>query len=128
MNSAAQMWVFVAIAGGAGTLARYALGGWLSRATGGGFPWGTLAINVGGSLAIGIIAAALDRGSSLPPGLRIALIVGFLGGFTTFSAFALETLRLGESAQWQSAILYVGLTNVGGLAAAWLGYRLTVGA
>jgi fluoride exporter len=124
MSAALQTWCLVAIAGAAGTLLRYSMGGWLARVTGGVFPWETLTINALGSLAIGAIAGALDRGALLPPPWRMALMVGFLGGFTTFSSFALETFRLAEAAQWSSAAGYVLLTNVIGLGAAWAGYRV----
>ena len=122
MTAAAQTWLLVALAGAAGTLLRYLLGGWLARATGGLFPWETFVINVVGCLAIGALAAALDRGALLSPPLRMALMVGLIGGFTTFSSFALEALRLGQGAQWMSAALYVVLTNAVGLGAVWAGY------
>lgn len=123
MNATAQTWVFVAAAGAAGTLLRYVAGGWLANATGGRFPWETLAINVFGCLAIGVVAGAVDRGALLPPSLRTAIMVGFLGGFTTFSTFALEALRLASGAEWPAAASYVFGTNVVGLVATWAGYR-----
>jgi len=122
MTAAAQTWLLVALAGAAGTLLRYLLGGWLARVTGGLFPWETFVINVVGCLAIGALAAALDRGALLSPPLRMALMVGLIGGFTTFSSFALEALRLSQGAQWMSAALYVVLTNAVGLGAVWAGY------
>src|SRR5262249_55337214 len=110
-----QTLLAVGLAGAVGTLSRYILGGWLARATGGVFPWETLIINATGSLAIGALAAAMDKGALFPPVLRMALFVGFLGGYTTFSSFALEALKLGQGAQWRSAAGYVLLTNVRGL-------------
>ena len=124
MSGGSNTWLLVAVAGAAGTLFRYGLGGWLARATGGTFPWETLAINTFGSLAIGVLAGLVDRGALLPPPLRMALMVGFLGGFTTFSTFALETMRLAEGAEWSAAAAYIALTNVAGLAAAWIGMRM----
>jgi fluoride ion exporter CrcB/FEX len=59
----------------------------------------------------------------IPPAARVAIMVGFPGDFTTFSSFRLETFRLLAEAQWGRAFGYVGLTNVGGLAAVWAGYR-----
>jgi fluoride exporter len=120
-----SLWLSIALAGALGTLARYLLGGWLARVTGGVIPWETFLINVSGSLAIGACAAALDRGSFSSPVVRMSTMVGFLGGFTTFSTFALETHRLAEDAQRTSALLYVLLTNIAALAAVWMGYRLT---
>jgi len=122
MSNALQTWLFVAVAGAAGTLLRYALGGWLARATGGSFPWETFVINVIGCLSIGFIAGMLDRGTLVPPVLRMALMVGFLGGFTTFSSFALEALRLAQDAQHASALGYVLLTNVATLVGVWVGH------
>jgi fluoride exporter len=121
--SHAQTWFLIAVAGAAGTLLRFALGGWLARITGGVYPWETFVINALGCLAIGAIAGALDKGALLPPVLRMALMVGFLGGFTTFSTFALEAFRLAAGAQWGAAAGYVLLTNLVGLAAVWIGYR-----
>jgi CrcB protein len=116
-------WIALALCGALGTLCRYALGGWIARATGGTFPWETCAINLFGCLAIGAIAAAVDRGAMIPPATRVAVMVGFLGGFTTFSTFGLESFRLMEGAEWGRALAYIGLTNLGGLAAVWAGYR-----
>lgn len=121
MSVTGQTWLFVAVAGGIGTLARYVLGGWLARSTGGVFPWETLAINIVGSLLIGVLSGAVDRGALLPPPLRMTLMVGLLGGFTTFSSFALETIGLANGGEWRNAVLYVFLSNGGGITLAWLG-------
>lgn len=123
MSSVAQTWLLVAIAGAAGTLLRYVMGGVLARATGGVFPWETFLINALGCLAIGAVAGALDKGALLPPPIRMALMVGFIGGFTTFSTFALEAFRLASATQWAAAAGYVMLTNLVGFAAVWVGYR-----
>jgi CrcB protein len=123
MTTATQTWLLVAVAGAAGTLLRYVMGGALARATGGVFPWETFAINTLGCLAVGAVAGALDRGALLPPPLRMALMVGFIGGFTTFSTFALEAFRLATASQWAAAGGYVLLTNLVGFAAVWAGYR-----
>jgi CrcB protein len=121
MSVTGQTWLFVAVAGGIGTLARYVLGGWLARSTGGVFPWETLAINIVGSLLIGVLSGAVDRGALLSPPLRMTLMVGLLGGFTTFSSFALETIGLANGGEWRNAVLYVFLSNGGGITLAWLG-------
>jgi CrcB protein len=121
MSPQAQTWLLVGIAGAVGTLLRYALGGWLARVTGGVYPWETFVINVLGSFVIGVLAALFDRGSLVSPATRMALMVGLIGGFTTFSSFALEALRLAQGSEWRMATLYVLLTNVVGLLAVWLG-------
>ena len=123
MRASTETWLLVAFAGGIGSLLRYSLGGWLARSTGSVFPWETLCINVLGCLAIGALAALVDRGGLLSPAVRMALMAGLLGGFTTFSSFALETFRLAEDAQWFRAGGYVLATNVIGFAAVWAGYR-----
>ena len=124
MSEPSLTWLLVALAGAAGTLLRYALGGWLAKLTGGLFPWETFVINAAGCLAIGAIAGAVDKGLILHPPQRIALMVGFIGGFTTFSTFALEGFRLAVNAQWLSSVFYVVLTNLVGFLAVWSGYRL----
>jgi CrcB protein len=124
MSLAARTWILVAVAGAAGTLFRYALGGWLARSTGETFPWETLMINLLGCVGIGGIAGLVDRGSLLSPATRMALMAGFLGGFTTFSSFALETFRLATDGEWAAAAAYVGLTNLSGLVGVWGAYRL----
>jgi CrcB protein len=121
MSPQAQTWLLVGIAGAVGTLLRYALGGWLARVTGGVYPWETFVINVLGSFVIGVLAAWFDRGSLVSPATRMALMVGLIGGFTTFSSFALEALRLAQGSEWRMAASYVLLTNVVGLLAVWLG-------
>jgi CrcB protein len=122
--SAWPAWLLVALGGALGTLLRFTLGGWVQHATGGTFPWGTFGINVAGALAIGALAAYADRGGALPAAWRIALQVGVLGGFTTFSSFGLETFRLVQDGDWSRATGYVLGTNVLGLAAVWIGYRV----
>jgi len=121
--SAWPTWLLVALGGAAGTLLRFGLGGWIQHASGGTFPWGTFAINVLGALAIGALVAYADRGGALPAAWRIALQVGVLGGFTTFSTFGLETFRLVQDGDFGRATGYVLGTNVLGLAAVWIGYR-----
>ena len=114
--------VLVALGGAAGSLARWGLGGWIHQATGPAFPWGTLAVNVIGCAAIGALAAWAPRlGVSEP--WRIALQVGVLGGFTTFSSFGLETFRLASNGAPGRAAAYVVATNLACLAAVWLAVR-----
>lgn len=89
------------------------------------FPWGTLAINVAGSLFIGWLMARLG-GLEPGPAARVQslLVVGFCGGFTTFSTFSWQTLDLLQRGNWLAAGLNVALSFVLCLAAVWLGYRL----
>jgi CrcB protein len=89
--------VAVGIAGFLGAIARYGLEGFVSSRNGGSFPWGTLVVNVSGSLVIGFLFAVLIEGRVVVvPWLRAAMTVGFVGAYTTFSTFTLETFRLVE--------------------------------
>lgn len=91
-----MQYVYIAVFGACGCLARYAVSGWTYRLCGTALPWGTLAVNVVGSFCVGLIMETSMRSSLLLPELRIGLTVGFLGGFTTFSTFSYETMRLLE--------------------------------
>lgn len=86
-------WLFVAVGSALGGISRYAFGLWFAR-LGSTFPWGTFAVNVLGSLLIGICAASLAHGTRSESVIREFAMIGFLGGFTTFSAFSLQTLQL----------------------------------
>jgi fluoride exporter len=86
----------IAVAGALGALARYWLDGVISRRTGGGFPWGTFAINVSGSFLLGLAFSLLTERYRVDPWLRSAVTMGFLGAYTTFSTLSLETYRLLE--------------------------------
>src|SRR5436309_2538323 len=90
------MLLLVLIGGGLGAGVRYLVGLWLAARLGTTFPWGTLTVNLVGSFLIGLIATLADERGSLGSASRVFLIVGVLGGFTTFSSFSLETFRLAE--------------------------------
>lgn len=108
-----------------GGMLRFGLSGLLSRGAGGPwFPYGTLAVNVIGSLAIGFLAGSAGTWMPLSADRRLFLVTGLLGGFTTFSAFALETFVLTQEGQHGAAMLNVVLQLLIGLAAVWLGYGL----
>ncbi len=111
--------LLVALGGAAGSVARYSVGIAATRWLGLAFPWGTLAVNILGSLAIGVLAARTGADDAT----RLLLGVGFLGGFTTFSAFSLETMRLLEQ-QPAQAMLYVAASLLLGVGACWLGLFL----
>lgn len=119
-------WIALALAGATGTLLRFVAGGAVARALGGAPYWGTLFVNVVGCLAAGVVAGLVERGGLVPPHLRVPVVAGLLGGFTTFSAFALDTLRLGTHGAWGAAAAYVLGTNVAGLAGAWIAWRIAV--
>src|ERR1700736_1324233 len=110
--------LLVAVFGGLGSVLRYLVSGWCQRLTSGSFPVGTLAVNVIGCLAIGILGAYVFGPFLVREEYRIAVMVGLLGGFTTFSSFSWETLILLNGGQFALALLNVVLSNVLGLAAA----------
>lgn len=113
----------LAIAGGgaAGAVARYWVSGRVYGWLGTGFPWGTLAVNVAGSFLIGLLAILLIERLPYSAEWRSLLIVGFLGAFTTFSTFSLETLALIEQADYAKALANAVLSVVACLGATWLG-------
>jgi CrcB protein len=112
----------IGLGGFVGTILRYVIGGLVQSGAGSSvFPWGTLAINVLGCFGIGFLAELSEARGFLRPEMRGFLIVGILGGFTTFSAFANETLNAVRDAAMGIALVNV-LTSVGlGLAAVWTG-------
>lgn len=88
------------------------------------FPYGTLTVNAVGCLLIGYIAGVAEARQALDPSTRTFLVAGILGGFTTFSAYAIETLSLAQDAQYLTATLNTVLQVVIGLGAAWAGFAL----
>ena len=114
--------LIIFVGGGIGSVARYTLGGWVQGRAASVFPLGTLAVNVLGCAAIGILGAALDGRVLMKPEYRLFLMVGVLGGFTTFSSFAFETLKLAMDGEYFRAAGNVILSNVLGLFVAWLAY------
>lgn len=116
--------LFVAIAGALGCVARYGVGLAGQRLLGDRFPWGTLAVNLVGSFAIGAVMVIAET-RQLDPRLRVAVVGGFLGGFTTYSAFAYETLALAERKSAATAALYAGVTVAGCFLACGAGLYLT---
>jgi CrcB protein len=120
--------LLVGLGGAIGSICRYFLGGWVHAlvplST---FPYGTLVVNVCGCLVIGIVAGISDFRHALGPELRVFLMIGVLGGFTTFSSFAYETLALERDAEFVRAFANVAAQVVLGLGAAWLGYAFAKG-
>lgn len=117
----------VALGGAIGSVLRWGAVTLVARLPrGAGFPWGTLGVNLAGSLAIGfMIALAFERGQPSPT-LRLFLVTGILGGFTTFSAFSWETLAMLREGQTLAAWGYVAGSVLGGLFAAMLGAALAM--
>lgn len=118
----------VAIGGALGAVMRYLLAVRLYSELGVAFPWGTLAVNVAGSLMLGVILGLVEERDAFSPQMRTAITVGFIGGLTTFSTFVFEYwqfLREGDPAK---AVVYVALSLVLGLTAFTAGHTATVAA
>jgi fluoride exporter len=115
--------LLVGAGGFIGSALRFAIGGgvhrWLPMTT---FPYGTLAVNVLGCLAVGVLTGLADARQVLNASQRVFLLIGVLGGFTTFSTFAYETLALAQDSDVPRALANVLLQVVLGLGAAWLGW------
>jgi fluoride exporter len=117
--------LIVAVGGAVGSVARYKLGGFaLHHTQAWNFPVSTFAVNVGGCLAIGILAALVEHHDLFSPSLRLLLFTGLLGGFTTFSAFGYEGVFLLRRGLFSSATSYVLLSVLGGLAGVFVGMKL----
>lgn len=117
--------LLVGLGGGLGAVLRYLLSLLLARGAAGAWPWPTFTANLAGGLAMGLLAGWLSlRGAGDGERLRLLLGVGLLGGFTTFSAFSLETLMMIERRAWGHAVLYAGLSVVLSTAAVFLGLFL----
>ena len=118
--------LLVAVGSGLGGVLRYLVPCWVGSASG--FPWATLMVNAVGSLLIGFLSGLLARhGGSSAESIRCFAVVGFCGGFTTFSTFSNETFRLIENTQWLSAAGYVGFSVAAGLIAVSVGYLVSRG-
>ena len=121
-----RSWLWVALGGALGSMARWALSGVVQRWSGTAFPWGTFAVNLLGSLLIGAVTAlALER-ALVPPPARLFLVTGVLGGFTTFSALSYETFALLRDGQWLAAAGYALGSVVAGVGATVAGYGLAL--
>jgi len=117
----ATMLLAIGTGGAVGSLCRYLLAGAIGNAAGGEWPWGTLAVNAIGGLAIGALAEGFAPRLEASPELRGFLVTGILGGFTTFSAFSLETMEMLERQAWGPALAYVAASVVASLLAAFAG-------
>jgi CrcB protein len=106
--------LMLAVAGCCGTLARYWISGAVYDILGRDFPWGTAAVNLLGCMLFGLIWVLADERQLLRPEFRMAILVGFMGAFTTFSSLIFETGELARGAQWAAAALnLVGQTVLG---------------
>jgi fluoride exporter len=120
-----QALLLVALGGAVGSVLRYETGALVLRQAGAGqFPWGTFTVNVLGCAIAGALAGLGERHAFLTAEMRLLLFTGFLGGFTTFSAFGVETIALVQRGAWTIAAAYVLSSIACGLAALWVALKL----
>lgn len=115
--------LLVALGGAVGSVLRYLVGLWAGQTLDPTFPWGTMSVNIVGCFMIGALATLADEVGVIGPEARTLLIVGVLGGFTTFSSFALETQRLIEAKE----MVYMALYVAGSLGISFLATLLGIG-
>ena len=119
-----QQILLVGLGGFLGSIARYKLGGLVLHHTmDWRFPFGTFVVNVLGCIVAGVLSGVIERHSFFSPDTRILLFAGVLGGFTTFSAFGVETVFLLRRGEVTIAFAYVALSLLCGIGALWLGMR-----
>jgi len=116
--------LLIAVFGAAGTLARYGLQGLVQVRVGSTFPWGTLFINLTGCFLLGLIGQMMLNRMMVSSELRVAIAVGFFGGYTTFSSFGWEAAKMLESGEWLRSMTYVAASVVLGLLLSVAGIRL----
>jgi CrcB protein len=119
-------YLLILLGAAVGGLARYLISNWFLQRTGGRFPWGTLVVNVTGCFLIGVVMTALtDRFTDPHPNWRMLLVVGVLGGYTTFSAFAWETFLEVRTGHPWAGFWNITLSVVLGYLAVWCGVLVT---
>ena len=105
-----------------GSVLRYLISTYLQKETDGSFPWGTFTVNIVGSLIIGLLYGLAERGEFMSNELRLLLVVGFCGGFTTFSAFTYDIFLLAKGGAFAQLAIYASLSMVIGFIVVYLGY------
>jgi CrcB protein len=118
-------YLMIALGGALGSLARYGVALWVQQRVGGTFPYGTFLVNVSGCLIMGIVMTLLTEGGALHPNWRFLVPIGFIGAYTTFSTFELETFRAIEEGGALVALSNVVFSVVVGFLALWIGVMAT---
>lgn len=116
--------LLVALGGGLGSMARYLVGGWFAARLGSGFPYGTFVINVTGSFIIGFFLAFAEDRVWLGPNWRLFFAIGVVGGYTTFSTFEYESIRLLQDGEMLAGAFYMVGSVVSGALGAIVGIAL----
>jgi fluoride exporter len=117
--------IWIGIGGALGAIGRYLVGREFTERVGGLFPWGTFAVNITGALLIGVVFALLTERGTGDDHLRLLLVVGILGGYTTFSSYALEVVNLVEAGHGGTALVYVLGSNLLAMVACVVGIAMT---
>ena len=115
--------IYIAVGSALGGVCRHLVSAALNPSAG--FPWGTLGVNVLGSLAIGLLSGWLAHGTGNAAAIRAFAVIGFCGGFTTFSTFSNEAFRMMEQSQWGMLAGYVAASLLAGFAAVGLGHLVS---
>ncbi len=117
-----QRILFIGLAGLIGTLARYGVSGWVARRAGETFPTGTLVVNLSGCFLAGMLYCLTEERFLVDPAWRAAILLGFLGGFTTFSSYGLQSFTLLKDGEIMLAGINIVVSNVAGVFLVWAGY------
>lgn len=118
-----RQFVIVGIGGGLGSMARFGISYITRYVT---FPYPTLFVNISGSFLIGVVLGLSLKESVWAADWKLFLATGICGGFTTFSAFSYENFQLIQNGKMMTALLYIGLSVLAGIAATWIGYKIAV--
>ena len=116
--------ILIGLGGFAGAVSRYLLDGFVTDRTGASFPWGTLVVNASGTFVLGMAFAMTTERALLPPDIRGPLMIGFLGAYTTFSTYMIESWRLIEGGAWIMAVANLGGSVAVGLVAVMAGLAI----
>jgi CrcB protein len=116
--------LLIGVAGLVGTLARYGLSAWVDTRWDSALPIGTVTVNLIGCFVIGVVVHLAEQQYLLDPAIRAAILVGLLGGFTTFSSYAVQTFNLLAAGQIVLAAANLAISNIAGVILVWAGYTV----
>lgn len=119
-----EKYLLIGLGGGIGSISRYVVSRLVYHAAGESFPYGTLAVNIIGCFFIGLLMSFMQERLAVNSNIRFLIVVGFLGGFTTFSSFSYETFELMRAGSVTAAFFNAAYNVVGCLAATWCGYMI----
>lgn len=117
-----NVWLAIALGGAGGAMSRYWVMTQTAQWLGKGFPYGTLVVNVVGSFVLGFLSILLVQKLHVPEAMKLAILVGFLGSFTTFSTFSMDVLNAYIAGQSLKALVYIVTSVLTSLLGVWLGY------